>query len=251
MVCRYFSDIKDFNQQRKNADESVGQIGSNLFSQLETSIMSLERLARKFPIEKTSIFGTNIVENFFSIIRRKVRYPNLMDYSWIFHRALMELIKHHSADFCFKYSDGTRKMGKKYNVQVGLSFSTADIKLWTKAEKKETKKQKQRISRGNNEERLFLKSLCEKYKCTNKRLLIREATCKTNPTITAKAQTKVSVHCPHIEVCRHMSPYKNEVSLRKHFLAKHGDIYHNEHLAKQKQEQLYKEKRAIENEINH
>ena len=84
-----------------------------------------------------SIFGTIVVENFFSQVRRKVRYPSLWEYAVFSRRAEMELIKQNAQDYLFVGAKKGGRIGKKYLNQKGIKFSMENIKLLTKREKRE------------------------------------------------------------------------------------------------------------------
>ena len=64
----------------------------------------------------TSALGTNIVENFFSQIRRKQRYFSLWEYSCIYNRAIHEIMKHNCYNLPFSYP-----VGKRATYKLGLS----------------------------------------------------------------------------------------------------------------------------------
>jgi hypothetical protein len=59
----------------------------------------------------TTALSTLIVENYFSQIRRKVKYPSLYDFCWVSQKAPQ------------------LKLNKKYNNQEGIEFSLDDIEL--------------------------------------------------------------------------------------------------------------------------
>lgn len=67
--------------------------------QMQVTLQSLKQLhsylqdKHKYRIELTSILSTLVVENFFSQIRSKVRYPNLYEFCFVMRRAMNEIIK--------------------------------------------------------------------------------------------------------------------------------------------------------------
>ena len=74
-VTAYFTDMDAFNG-------GLGSIGSNLKFQIVESIANLAALHKSHgDLLKPSTYGTLIVENFFSQVRAKVRYPNLLEYA--------------------------------------------------------------------------------------------------------------------------------------------------------------------------
>jgi hypothetical protein len=80
----------------------------------------------------TSIFGTNVVENFFGIIRSKWRYLNYWEYCIVENRAWMELVKRFASDRPFPLKDNGIHRTQCYNNQVGISFKMEDIMLTCK-----------------------------------------------------------------------------------------------------------------------
>lgn len=72
----------------------------------------IDKMAIKPEGIKTTTLSTLIVENYFSQIRRKVKYPTLYDFCWVSQKA---------------YPQST--LNKKYNNQEGIEFSLDDIEL--------------------------------------------------------------------------------------------------------------------------
>jgi hypothetical protein len=81
----------------------------------------------------TSIFGTNVVENFFGVIRSKWRYLSYWEYCIIENRAWMELVKRFASDRPFPLKESGIHKKKCYNNQIGLAFKMEDISLACKA----------------------------------------------------------------------------------------------------------------------
>ena len=117
-------------------------VTEQLREQLEVTLKNFHSFFSQRQLQKTSIFGTNIVENFFSIIRAKIRchrsireleftsirYPNLFEYGCVYSRAWIELVKRFSLD-C-SYSFPAHQVGsdreRKYNDQNGwVRYQTA------------------------------------------------------------------------------------------------------------------------------
>jgi hypothetical protein len=66
-------------------------------------------------------FGTNLNENFFSILRSKMRYLTLLGVFIIADRAYVELIKRNCSDLGYSYFEDTQ-MSQCYNNQVFLAL---------------------------------------------------------------------------------------------------------------------------------
>ena len=86
----------------------------------------------------TSILGTNIVENFFSIIRGKIRYCCLWEYAYVYSGAVAELKKRFCENplFCYNVGACGRNKSKKYNDQIGVVFSVEACIMTFKGNKK-------------------------------------------------------------------------------------------------------------------
>ena len=157
-------------------------ITTQLYKMIQTSILSLIKLQEFYQtkylkaLQKISIFGTNIVENFFSIIRQKVRYPNDWEYRTTYFRAKYELMKRFSNNYRYRYPN--KVLSKNYNNQTGLNFdiNTIDLQL-----KRKTTSTIVENNKGNKEDENICIQLATKYKCTRRRLTIRDATCKETP----------------------------------------------------------------------
>ena len=75
-------------------------------------------------ITKTSILGTNIVENFFSIMCAKTLHPNLSKLAVIYIHAVIKIMKWFSTDQLHNNSACplSKPCNMKYNDQTGISF---------------------------------------------------------------------------------------------------------------------------------
>jgi hypothetical protein len=183
-IQQYFQTWHDDNNYRRNF------ISTELFNALTTTINnflnfgSYYQTVHSSPLRLTSILGTNVVENYFSIIRRKIKYPNFWEYCLVAKRAWIELVKKFSKDCPFKLRD--TKCGKKYNNQHGLTFFMTDISFLLPTEKTTTITSILSENQGSQEDKEKCLSLTAQYPCSKKKLLIREATCKINPTKTNK-----------------------------------------------------------------
>ena len=79
---------------KKVGGASKSPISDGLAEQIQTSVDSLISLHSKYPTTlKPSVYGTLVVENFFSTMRAKVRYPSLLEYAQTYHAAFRELVK--------------------------------------------------------------------------------------------------------------------------------------------------------------
>jgi hypothetical protein len=160
-------------------------------------------------------FSTLVCENYFSMIRRKVRYPSIYEYLICCRRAEMELIKMTAVD-C-PYSIPWKRIGKKYNNQHGIGFSMDDIcLLWTKEERLADRFQKSNLTYSSTDLQ-FCCSIAEKLPPSRNRFTNREATCKDNP---LQVKNNVYVWCSFPD-CSRVSPYKNLGSYRNHLLLHH------------------------------
>lgn len=191
----------------------------------------------------TSHYGTNVVENFFSHIRRKCRYPNLFEYSYTYQSAVIELIKRNCTDETFPFLK-TGRIGKKYNNN-DLEFELADIELASKASRA-AEKQSFEANMGTEHDKLACVALAEKYKCSRKILLIREVTMKGNPFLV----NRVRADCP-IQGCTRVLGYVYPHSMTTHIRTRHADVASTEKEATELTRQAFsaaKEKEAQQSE---
>lgn len=121
----------------KNGTENF--ISHQSFSAIKVTHASLIKFKAFFestlqiPLNNFCFLDTLIVENFFSMIRSKVRYPNLWQYSCIHSAAWRELVKKFASD-C-SYSQRSGKIGQKYPNQKGLKFTMSMVNGITPMEK--------------------------------------------------------------------------------------------------------------------
>lgn len=147
----------NFNQLTKQLNQilaffqQLNITSGDIIHQLKESIDSLTQLNTylqqkyKYTISITSILSTLVVENFFSQVRAKVRFPNLQEFAVIFHRALNEITKMHATDYHFPIK---KPEWKKYNIQHAVSYSINDIKLINKKVHAEIVKRKRVMNAG-------------------------------------------------------------------------------------------------------
>ncbi len=173
---------------------------SDVTSQMEVTVKSLQQLHNylqkyNYTLQAPSILSTLVVENFFSQIRRKIRYPNYYEYCYLMRRARNEIIKQNAKDYLFPVRQA--RVGKKYNNQEGVEFSVDDIEYVSRKNKKGKYKEIQGkntgkilyllslfsylIIVGDLQQKQLAKELVELFPCSRQRLLIREITCKANP----------------------------------------------------------------------
>jgi DNA polymerase III epsilon subunit-like protein len=126
----------------------------------------------------TSILGTNIVENFFSIIRAKILYPNFWEYACVAQHAYLELVKKFMVDrpHSLQNRSLSRKLSMKYNDQSGIQFDKEDFMTICSIE---FRHECQLVRMNPSEEqKIYAANLAQEYKCTRKRLTTRQKTCK-------------------------------------------------------------------------
>jgi len=118
------------------------------------------------------------MRNFFSIIRSHVRYPNLWEYGCTYSRANLELVKRFAVDRPFPLMNKLLSKRQYYNNQSGLKFHMEDVSLTSYKIKSSQNKE----NKGTHNQESKCQQLANQYPCTRKRLLIREKTCKEDPT---------------------------------------------------------------------
>ena len=129
-VYQYFSNWNTSKQKKEHF------ITEELFKMITISLNSLKTLRSRLIIlfkkepSLISILGTNIVENFFSTIRSKCRYPSLWDYSIVYNRAWIELVKQNAIDCPYSFRE-KKSSHQYYGNQQGLKFIMKDI-IWDK-----------------------------------------------------------------------------------------------------------------------
>eukprot|EP00733_Pompholyxophrys_punicea_P000230 Pompholyxophrys_punicea_v1_NODE_46_length_4478_cov_10.250283.p1 type:complete len:811 gc:universal NODE_46_length_4478_cov_10.250283:1622-4054(+) len=210
---KYFQEIQNFS--------STNCITKNLYHQFVTSCQSFKKIHEIVGNGRvlTSQLGTNTNENFFSLVRQKIRYPSLWDYGCYYSRARMEFIKRNADDSRYHYRKAN--ISKKYNNQKNLHYVLSDINLLSKADRSRMKAEwvSQRSSKNPSDLQLCDDVVAELGPC-RKRMLIREATCKENPTKKVKVAVRTQIPCPLYSSCGH-KPYVNPQSLVNHLLTVH------------------------------
>ena len=134
-----------------------------------------------------SFLSTNVVENFFSIIRSKFRYPSLVMYATAYHAAYHYLVWRLAPDSgCPQFK---APIGQAYGNADGIAFSfKTDVQHWSPKEKEDAVKKTYAentvgISSKDEHARLTQAALeiAARLRPTRKLLTIREATCKKRP----------------------------------------------------------------------
>ncbi len=144
-IVKYFQNITTYN--------------SDVTKQMETTVRSLQRLHEHlqqqyhFTLQAPSILSTLVVENFFSQVRRKIRYPNYYEFCYLMRRARNEIIKQNASDYLFPARKA--RVGKKYNNQEGVEFSIDDIEYVTRKFRKAKCKEIYEKNAGKNLYSLF------------------------------------------------------------------------------------------------
>ena len=186
-VVEYFENFRTGNS-----------ISKDLLNMMKESVKSLETLSilvQSDPL-RTSALGTNIVENFFSQIRRKQRYFSVWEYSCIYNRAIHELMKRNCYDLPYSYPTRKNNAKKKYNSQIGLVWSIKDVKLMSPLKREKYIESLRVVHKGSAEEESKCTELAANFNPSRRMLTIREATCKLLPF----GADKIHYLCP-VEDC--------------------------------------------------
>ena len=210
-----------------NYFKTVKGLTSGITEQLSTTVSSIRNvynLSRKEGEEfqfMVSVLGTIVVENFFSTVRAKCRYPNLWEYAVFSRRALFELIKSNADDYLFIGAKKGVDQWKKYGNQKGIHFSMSEIKLLSKKEKKNLAEEKRERNAGEEADLVFCQEKGREYQCRRKRMTVREIKSKDSPFL-SKTKIEVRVRCP---VSRCQKNYVYEGHLANHIFAKHSERF--------------------------
>jgi len=158
-----------------------GSLG-DMHHQIETAVNSVKSIHEIDPTHVIfSIFGSLIVENFFSTIRAKTRYPSLWEYAIVYNRAWMEMIKNNADDWSYIGPKWRESFGKCYGNQTGVTFSMKTIKLLSPHEREGKLKKLAEVNKGTKEQEEQCEKVVEVFKCSRKRFTTREITCKESP----------------------------------------------------------------------
>lgn len=156
----------------------------DLSFQIETTLNSLLTWLNTNTSPNTSHLSTTIVENFFSIIRKKILYPNLFEYSLVYYKAFIELVKYFSNSEIPYYRKSLSK-NKKYNNNKLIFYSKEYMySLLVKPKNKvQTIKDIAKINKDGDENKVKrCIELSKIYSPERKKMRIRESSCKKNPT---------------------------------------------------------------------
>eukprot|EP00733_Pompholyxophrys_punicea_P000690 Pompholyxophrys_punicea_v1_NODE_233_length_2631_cov_11.916149.p1 type:complete len:493 gc:universal NODE_233_length_2631_cov_11.916149:347-1825(+) len=210
-VKDYFTNIQNYTKQFR--------LGNNLYFQIMTTLHSLETIWSFIGFENvmTSCLGTNVCENFFSLVRRKVRYPSLWDYGCYYARAKMEHVKLNADDNLNR--SPKRHVSKKYNNQKNLHYTMKSIKLLSKADRNILRQEIKSNYGGSADDKLFCQEMVLTMRPTRKKLLVREATCKEDPTHKVKVAVRPALICTQPNCSKQ---YVYPKALITHFITTHN-----------------------------
>eukprot|EP00733_Pompholyxophrys_punicea_P000511 Pompholyxophrys_punicea_v1_NODE_145_length_3208_cov_8.838884.p1 type:complete len:643 gc:universal NODE_145_length_3208_cov_8.838884:1974-46(-) len=213
-ILQYLSSMESFSEKNK--------MTPNLFFQIRTSLDSFAKL-HDF-LSQTGIMpsalGTNVNENFFSLVRSKIRFPSLWEYQCYYSRAVLEHIKRNSTDSVYHYKK--KRIGKKYN-NCALEYSMKAIKFITQ-EERAAQKTHFNFFKGTLQEIAMLPQIRDSMRPTRKKLLTREVTCKSSPFEKVTVKVRPQITCPEIHKSgckRGPKPYLYPQSLQTHLIAEH------------------------------
>ena len=160
--------------------KSLKGLTSGIVEQVSTTVSSIHHVynlsmkeGERFEF-RVSVLGTIVVENFFSTVRAKCRYPNLWEYAVFSRRALFELIKSNADDYLFIGPKKGQDQWKKYGNQRGIQFSIEQISLLSKREKKKMAEERRSKNQGTEDDLRFCQEKGREYKCKRKRMTVRE-----------------------------------------------------------------------------
>lgn len=238
-----------------NYFNSCSGVSDAFKSHIYVTYRSLQELLKYPELARLSHVGTDLVENYFSLVRHKVLYPNLWDFYCIETTAYGELIKRYSKDGSFLpwlkkshskcYGNLPRGYFSIHDIPVAEKLKTLfPRKLQTNlkstmletaqigpkesesvesaVEVDDTMEINESISTSNIETEMTaeqivkLKLIAFRYKCSRKVLTIRQATTKTDPTI--KQAKNGYIHC-RFPSC--IKTYVYQKALLKHCLTVH------------------------------
>lgn len=89
------------------------------FTTLESKLKQLSKGSQV----KISHLSTLCVENFFSIIRSKILYPNIYEYSVVYSKAWNEFIKRNTMDLAMTLPSRQLSSNHYYNDNTSTKFS--------------------------------------------------------------------------------------------------------------------------------
>jgi DNA polymerase III epsilon subunit-like protein len=183
LVCER---LRDFFLKWKTENSSMKSfISEDLYRQILVTLESFLFFFRPKPdpgdeenIVFTSILGTNIVENFFSLVRAKILFPNLWEYACVSHGAYLELVKRFSSDRLHSLPNRplSRRWSLKYNDQSGIMFDKNDLFAILSLEFRNDSDTNRK--EPSDEQKVYATSLATEYRCTRKKLTTRQKTCK-------------------------------------------------------------------------
>lgn len=165
------------------------------------SLKGLSRLAH---------LGTNVVDNFFSRIRGKVYFPNLLQFSNTHRRCTVK----HFTSCCFNNPvprQNKERKDKKYNNVPNGIFDINDLdEIFESNRRPQVTVEAEQMKLAND--------VVKRYRCSVKMLTIRQATCKGNP-LSSNGKKSPLVACNQND-CRVL--YRKIGALKNHMLRVHG-----------------------------
>ena len=158
----YLKKIHKINEIGNKISPILG-MSTFLMSQFEITFQTISQYLKK-EFEKNnslkiqlSLFGTNCVENFFSLMRRKQRYMNVNEYFQFYSLTVEALLFRFSNSKLFPLENS--RLGTNYNIVSNLDTSfVVDNTIISFKEKKELFK-KQKLNEGTKEEKETCKNL--------------------------------------------------------------------------------------------
>ena len=171
--------------------ETLQGLTSGLLQQVSTTVGSLKEifsLSQKDEFKfRVSVLGIIVVENFFSTVRSKCRYPNLWEYAAFSRRAYFELIKNNAEDYLFNGPKKGQDSWKKYGNQRGIDFSIDSINLMSKKEKQDLANQKA-INQGTAEDLAFCQEKGREYLCKKRKMTVGQGNQYERPPVHQQGQ---------------------------------------------------------------
>lgn len=215
-VASYFSKIKEGAPSHSITDPLHFQITQSV----EGLTHIVKNAAQRSKLLVSSI-STLVVEHFFSTVRQKCLFPNFKEYAYTYNSAMLELKKKHLGKPIIPFKNKQFSKSPKYGCLVGVYWGRADVELTSPTLKKKAQKELKAQNQGSSSQKATCKSIVEKYPPTNKKLTIREATCKENPT---KQKFALILTCP-VSDCPRSFTYPK--SFANHLYVCHFDLYHS------------------------
>lgn len=162
-------------------DDELHCLSKESFALLEHTHKSLKELNKLHPFgaDKICHLSTNIVENFFSLIRAKERYPSVAGYAITYTSTAKELAKKNMTETYYPAQAKNRNKNYLVDTQVGFTKEMLALLFGDTAAKREQRTRKEQ-NKGNNEEKIAkAKAIVSRNRPNRRQLLVREFTCKS------------------------------------------------------------------------